>query len=213
MSFVDVVFNIQGDRIPADHGYYLFSAVSEIVSDVHGDGEVGIHAISGILQRDRTLAVSPRSSLRVRLADNRVKDVMTLAGKTLEIGGHRLAVGIPNTKALVPAARLYSRLVVIKGFMEPEPFLDAAKRQLVELGIKGEASLISTAKHAEANKDRRGGTRSPWLRRTVKIRDKNIVGFALSVEELTAEESILLQEKGIGGRRRFGCGIFIPARE
>ena len=42
--------------------------------------------------------------------------------------------------------------------------------------------------------------------------DKEIVGFALRVEELTAEESIRLQEKGIGGRRRFGCGIFVPER-
>jgi len=212
MSFVDVVFNIQGDRIPADHGYHLFSAVSEIVPELHGDGEVGIHTISGSLLGDRTLAVTARGSLRVRLADNRVKDVLALAGKTLDIGGHRLTIGIPNTKALVPAARLYSRLVVIKGFMEPGSFLEAAKRQLVELGIEGEPSLVSTAEHAEANKDRKGGTRSPWLRRTVKIRDKNIVGFALNVEGLTAKESILLQEKGIGGRRRFGCGIFIPAR-
>ena len=41
--------------------------------------------------------------------------------------------------------------------------------------------------------------------------NKEIVGFAVRVEDLTAEESIGLQEAGIGGRRRFGCGVFIPA--
>ena len=37
--------------------------------------------------------------------------------------------------------------------------------------------------------------------------------FLLSpVGGLTAEESICLQERGLGGRRRMGCGLFVPGR-
>jgi CRISPR-associated protein Cas6 len=96
--------------------------------------------------------------------------------------------------------------------MEPESFLQAVQRQLDSMDIKGRPFLVEQADVAEVNRDAKSGTRSPVLRRTIRIRDKEIVGFALRVEELTAEESILLQEKGIGGRRRFGCGIFIPDR-
>jgi len=32
------------------------------------------------------------------------------------------------------------------------------------------------------------------------------------VQGLDADESLKLQEHGIGGRRRFGCGIFVPVR-
>jgi len=96
--------------------------------------------------------------------------------------------------------------------MGPGPFLEAVQRQLNELEIRGEPFLIPTGDAVEVNRSRNGGTRSEWVRRTLRIRDKEIVGFALRVEGLTAEESILLQEKGIGGRRRFGCGIFVPAR-
>jgi len=32
----------------------------------------------------------------------------------------------------------------------------------------------------------------------------------LHVNGLTAEESIKLQEIGLGGRRHMGCGIFVP---
>jgi hypothetical protein len=32
------------------------------------------------------------------------------------------------------------------------------------------------------------------------------------VDYLTATESILLQEHGLGGRRHMGCGIFVPMR-
>ena len=213
MSFVDVQFNLQGDRIPADHGYLAYSAVSKFVKEIHEGEEFGIHAISGRLLGDRMLEIVPHSRLTFRLPVERVKDVLALAGKTLSIGDHRVVVGVPASRALVPSASLYSRLVVIKGFMEPEPFLDAVKRKLVEMKVNAAPSLVSTAGAVEVNADRSGGTRSPWIRRTLRIHDKEIVGFAVRIEQLTAEESVLVQERGIGGRRRFGCGLFIPERE
>ena len=39
-----------------------------------------------------------------------------------------------------------------------------------------------------------------------------MIGYALRVFGLTAEESIRLQEEGLGGRRRMGCGVFLPIR-
>ncbi|MBK6797764.1 MAG: hypothetical protein IPG76_13560 [Acidobacteria bacterium] len=39
-----------------------------------------------------------------------------------------------------------------------------------------------------------------------------MVGFALAIHDISDEGSILLQEHGIGGRRRIGCGIFFPIR-
>ena len=84
--------------------------------------------------------------------------------------------------------------------------------KLDTLEVSGEPSLIPTGNAVAENATRGGGTKSAWLRRTLRICDKEIVGFALRVERLTAQESILLQEKGIGGRRRFGCGIFVVAR-
>ena len=121
-------------------------------------------------------------------------------------------MGVPETRALEPAPRLYSRLVIIKGFMITDGFLDAAQRQLDALAVKGRPELVSTNSAPEANASRVGGTTSPMIRRTLRIRDKNVVGFALRVTGLTAEESIRLQEAGLGGRRRFGCGIFIQDR-
>ena len=50
-------------------------------------------------------------------------------------------------------------------------------------------------------------------RKIIHIKGKAIVGYSLIVEGLTAEESILLQEKGLGGRTRIGCGFFLPQRD
>ena len=71
-----------------------------------------------------------------------------------------------------------------------QEFLAAAKRQLAQLGISGQAYLCT--------------------RRTLRVRDQQIVGFEMGVTQLTAEESLTLQEQGLGGRRKMGCGVFVP---
>lgn len=213
MSVVDVQFKLTGKQIPVDHGYRLFSAVSELVPGLHKRDEVGIAPIFGRLAGSRVLAIGENSFLTIRLPSELIVMVMPLAGKTLRIGDGEIRVGVPQTKALVPSARLYSHLAVIKGFMQPDTFLEAARRQLTEMNVKdSRPSLVEQSRIVETNVGKNSGSHSPYLRRTIRIHDKEIVGFALRVEDLTAEESIRLQERGIGGRRRFGCGVFFPER-
>ena len=97
---------------------------------------------------------------------------------------------MPEVRTLRPVVRLRSRLVTIKGFLQEDEFLAAAKRQLEQLGIKGQPQL--------------------GARRTFRVRDKQVVGFEMGVAQLTAEESLTLQEHGLGGRRKMGCGVFVP---
>jgi CRISPR-associated protein Cas6 len=47
-------------------------------------------------------------------------------------------------------------------------------------------------------------------RRTLRIREKEVVGHEVVIEGLTSEESLSVQERGLGGRRHMGCGIFVP---
>jgi len=209
---VDVQFRLVGTEIPADHGYCLLSALARIVPALHGDDTIGVHAISGRFVGNRRLALTDRSRLTIRIDAQRIAELLPLAGKSLAIDGSLIRIGTPQTRPLVPASRLYSRLVVIKGFMEPEAFLDAANRQLEALAIRGEAQLVPQPRVAAANAGKSGGSRSPYVRRTIRIHQREVVGFALRVQDLTAEESIRLQEFGLGGRRRFGCGIFVPDR-
>ena len=82
--------------------------------------------------------------------------------------------------------------MTIKGFLKEEEFLEAAKRQLEQLDINGQAHM--------------------GARRTFRIKDKQVVGFEMGVTQLTAEESLTLQEKGLGGRRKMGCGVFVSWR-
>ena len=45
---VDLAFPIQGDRIPADHGYALYAAVSQVQTSLHRAPWLGVHPIKGI---------------------------------------------------------------------------------------------------------------------------------------------------------------------
>jgi CRISPR-associated protein Cas6 len=127
------------------------------------------------------------------------------------VGSDSLRIGIPEPRLLTPAARLFSPRVVISGFEEAGDFLEAARRQIRELGLAAEPSLVPNP-FASINAGQTSGSRSPFLRRTLSIHGAEVVGFALRVENLTAEESILLQEKGLGGKHHFGCGIFTPEK-
>ena len=49
-------------------------------------------------------------------------------------------------------------------------------------------------------------------RRVVRVKGVAIVGYALIVAGLSAADSVTLQESGLGGRTRFGCGFFVALK-
>lgn len=208
---VDLAFQLRGAFMPADHGYLLYSAVSQHLPWLHGDESLGIHPIRGQLAGQRQLVLTRESQLVLRLPVAKIPAAIRLAGQRLDLDGASLLVGVPTIRPLLPRVALYSRLVVIKGFLEPAAFLDAAQRQLAERDIAGSASLVP--RRRERPVEDGAGSREPVVRRTLRIHDREVVGFAVLVSGLGPEDSIQLQTVGLGGRRRFGCGIFLPTPE
>src|SRR4051812_23931424 len=64
---IDLSFELEGDRIPLDYGYALFSALTRVVPRLHGDLRVGVHPIRGVRQEPRVLTLVTASRLRLRL--------------------------------------------------------------------------------------------------------------------------------------------------
>lgn len=151
----------------------------------------------GIPDKQGKIYLTDKSRLRIRLPGDKVPLVYSLAGKQLTIGTHPIRLGIPQIFILQPAEKVRSRLVTIKGFQEPEPFLEAVKRQLEALEI---SRTIAIPLNAEAELDRKA----------IKIKQYSVVGFGLEVSGLSDEDSIKLQTHGLGGKRRMGCGVFSP---
>lgn len=200
LPYVELNFGLTGQTLPADHGYGLYSALSHLQPDLHHLDGLSIQTITGIPDKQGKIYLSDKSRLRIRLPGDKVPLVYPLAGKHLTIGIHHIRLGIPQIFELQPASRLRSRIVTIKKFQEPEPFLDAAQRQLDELGIEGR---IAIPINAEGEPDRKA----------IKIKQYSVVGFGLEVSNLSDESSLVLQQVGLGGKRRMGCGVFSPCKE
>ena len=204
MPKIDLSFPVVGGQIPADHGYLLYSAVSRLLPAAHpavgqpfqadkppADG-YGIHPIRGRQLGGRTLQLTEHSRLVIRVEAEQIARFLPLAGKQLRFLDRTLRIGVPQVRSLVPAPALRSRLVTIKlpemaaqsADAAVQTFRDSALWKLHELGISAEAVL------------------SLGKRRTLRIKDKEVVGYEVIIEGLTAEESILVQEHGLGGRRR-----------
>jgi CRISPR-associated protein Cas6 len=196
--YINVTFALSGKQLPADHGYLVYSAISRAFPALHSVDWLGIELISGFPSAPGLIAVPDRSAtLRLRIPADHYRDVLLLAGKRLDIGGHQIRLGLPVARPLEPAPSLYARVVTIKKFTEPEPFLEAVNRQLDSLDVKG---------NAELPRDEQGRYR----RRIVTIHGKSVVGFSVAVHDLHDDDSIKLQSFGVGGRRAMGCGIFNP---
>ena len=169
---------------------------------------------------------SPRSArrcLRIRVRPDDLPTLLPLAGKSLDLGGHAVRLGVPNVGALVPVPNLIARLVVIKAssprldptdkqsrdlaatkrYLDPAAFLEAVRRELAHREIGAEADLPLHESGPRIGQPRR---------QVLRVHGKKIIGYSVLVQGLTAEESIRLQEDGLGGRGRMGGGFFVPWR-
>lgn len=178
--------------IAVDHGYHLYAGLCRVLDQLHSENSIAIHPVRGRQIGNRLVQLMPWSTLRLRLPQDAIGDMISLSGKSIQIDDSKVNLGVPSVKALVPAAALRSRLVTIKGFQQPDPFAEAVRRQLNALGLN-ERCVLTVAK-----------------RRTLRIKDKEVVGFEVILEELLPNESMAVQEVGIGGRRHMGCGVFVP---
>jgi len=54
MPYVDLAFRLTGSKVPVDHGYALYSAISRLLPEIHGAKNIGVHPIWGA--REQTVS-------------------------------------------------------------------------------------------------------------------------------------------------------------
>jgi CRISPR-associated endonuclease/helicase Cas3 len=47
-------------------------------------------------------------------------------------------------------------------------------------------------------------------RRVVQVAGKKVVGFGVTLHDMSEEGSLRVQYAGLGGKQRMGCGVFVP---
>jgi CRISPR-associated protein Cas6 len=134
--------------------------------------------------------------LTLRVPRHRVAELLRdLPGAKLDLGGERLVVGAGKTKPLSTETTLFSRYVALDlaahASEDEGAFLETAARALAEMDIR--------VRKAVCGKTNRLATPDGFM--TTR---------SLMLAGLTPDESIRLQQRGLGHHLLLGCGIFIP---
>jgi CRISPR-associated protein Cas6 len=188
-AMVDLSFEVEGGALPADYAWALYRAVAQVLPWLESEPGAGIHPLKGAPTDRGTLLVSRRSRLILRLPPARVPDAGRLTGGSLDIAGAPLRVGPAKVRELAPFATLYARFVTT-GSANEQDFL------------KDVAVLLEGL-----------GTRCKFMcgrSRQARTGEGEIAGFSVMLHEVLPEESVALQQRGLGPGRMLGCGVLVP---
>jgi CRISPR-associated protein Cas6 len=189
-AVTDIHFELDGVLLPRDHGHALFLELSRLLPWLAGEELAAVHHIHGAeTGKDDLLILNRRAKLVVRIPASREADLLVLSGQTIEVGGHKLTIGKGKAKPLTRHTPLYAHCVTT-GSDNEEAFTRDVIRILDELKIT---------------------TRFICGRRQSIATGTGVVyGYSLMLNDLPVDQSILVQQRGMGDNRKIGCGIFIP---
>lgn len=190
---VELRWPVMGDRLPADHNYRLYSAMIQQEPELKNI-DWQLLTITGIPDGNGWIKLGRQSRLGIRCPLQELHRFTALDNQIIRIGQNLLELGESCGEAISPSQSLQCRVVTIKtGYtcrVNEFQFGVAVGKQLQSMGIHSMPHLGD--------------------RKALKIKNNMVVGYSIRFEDLRPEESMLLQTKGIGGRRRLGCGVFEP---
>jgi CRISPR-associated protein Cas6 len=203
-DIVDLVFDIRCRELPVDHAHELAAALKTYLPELAEDARLAVHNIhlagsqNGWERPDpklgQRLILSRRTKLTLRVPKSEVERVQAaLDGAELDIGGCALTIGKAKRKALSSQGTIFSRYVVLEPGEETDEnaFLQRIAALLGGRGIHLKKALCG--KTAEI-----AGPDGPVQTRSIMLAG------------LSAEESVRIQQEGVGPLRHMGCGIFLP---
>ena len=202
-DIVDVVYSIECRALPVDHAYALSQAIQRALPWFTQEDGAGLHTIhvaesgNGWMrpeQADALLYLSRRTKLTLRLPKHRLEDAGKLTGQTLDIDGKPLRVEKSVVRPLSTITTLFSRYIVTRDGTDEDVFLQEAMALFHKMGVYPNKMLCGM-EHVIATPDR-----------TIRAR-------SLMLADLAVEESVKLQQQGLGTDRKLGCGLFIPHKD
>lgn len=195
----DLVFRLRGDRLAIDHAFALATALEAILPPGVCD-RIGVHGVwlpgSGNgwtrpEQGDAELPLSRRARLVIRVHRDDCDAVRKIGERSLELGRQRLEIGSSSVRKLSSLATLHARGVSCDPAQSEQDFLADIAVRLRQIGVDVKKMICGRSGIV------RGSERSLFTR-------------ALMVAELKPEDSVRLQQRGLGDAQLLGCGLFVP---
>ena len=184
---LDIAFDLKGSFVPAGYAFALWYEVVRCLPWLDAEKFAGILPLRAAASGENML-LPQRTKLVLRLPAMLAPQAMQLSGQELDVEGSVLRVGKAREKSLQPHPTLHVQLV--ESNSEEEAFLADMNDQLQEMEVV--CKLICGKRH------------------TVTGKKQSVAGYSLVLHDLSPDASLQIQRTGLGGKRHYGCGIFVP---
>jgi CRISPR-associated protein Cas6 len=198
---VDLAFRVGCPTLPLDHAHALSRALLDVLPWLEDEEHAGVHLIHGAASgngwyrpedvTNEVLHLSRRTRMRLRVPRHRLDEARGLSGRRFDIDGHPLEVGDSEVFLLSSLSTLFARYVITGADTDEQAFLEEAARGLRDIGVDCRKML--------------GG-----ISHTLQFPDGPVHTRSLMVADLEPEQSVRLQQVGLGAGRHIGCGLFLP---
>ncbi len=188
-TMVEAVFPMEGKTLPRDHSQALQHALADHLPWLRSDVGAGIHPLKLVSGPESLALLSQRTRLILRVNANRLAELKALVGVQLDVAGHALRLGAVHLRALQPLATLYAYRIAASSADE-SAFMQAIEAELAALSIAGE--------------------RVCGKRQSMRVDGLEMTTFSMMLHGLVPEQSLRLQQHGLGPHRLLGCGLFVP---
>ena len=137
------------------------------------------------------IPLSKRAKLIMRINKNQINDIKNIEGKEIRLFGNRLKIGRSKVKNFLVVKDLFCRFVMSDHETSEEDFLNIIQKELSGLNINIRKALCGRSM-------------------VISFGKKTLYTRSLMIADLSKEESLKLQEEGVGDKKLYGCGTFLP---
>ncbi len=203
-EIIDVSIHLSCKLLPSDHIFELSNALIKLMPWLKADPQISIQQLylpasgNGWQRRaqsvDELVHLSKRTRLKIRLPSKYIKQIQLLVDKEIQVSDFVIKFGKIKELKLSASEILVSRFVHIPDCDDDEEkFLGIAFEQLKQKNIIVKKMLCGKTTQLNFN-------------------GKNILTRSLMLADLSTENSLIIQESGIGDFYLYGCGLFIPQK-
>ena len=203
-DIIDLSFVIKCKCLPLEHMHALSQSLCNVLPWLETEKRAGIHPINGsesgngwVRSDDPSelIYLSRRQKMTMRIPKEHLDSAQKLVGQTIQVEGYDIEIGKSSIKKLSDLPTTFCRSIMIDSRMDEDDFLRWAFNELKVLDITVQKMMAG-------------------IERVVKLPDgSERITRSLMVAELKQEESVLLQQHGMGEGRKLGCGIFLPQKD
>lgn len=199
-DIVDLSFKVQCKQLPLDHAYALSQVMQQELPWLADEQQAGVHIIHGAesgngwirpQEPDALLSLSRRTRFMLRLPKIRVQEANDLVGRKLSVDENELILSEPHKRPLSALTTIFARYIITDNIENEEEFLNNSAELLKKEGIQVKKMMSGLA-------------------HVLRMPEEDLHTRSLMIDGLKIEESIYLQQHGLGEGRIYGCGLFLP---